>query len=113
MAVVLLAGISPPVAAQKLTPTSENVMQDLLDKGIPMEQIKVMMHDVEIRRGRGNRSRMEGRVRQRQVQWSGATCDGSVCTVKTPAIFLGTPVDRPESPQRRICGTINGRIHRC
>ena len=40
-----------PVEAQQLTPTPEEVIQDLLNKGVPMEQIKQMMEQAETRRG--------------------------------------------------------------
>ena len=106
-----------PVEAQQLTPTPEEVIQDLLNKGVPMEQIEQMMEQAETRRGRGPKTQMKSRLKDGAVaiEGEGLVCTGSTCEVAPKQGFsLASPMSTPAATRKpRICGTINGKLQYC
>ncbi|AII49291.1 hypothetical protein KR52_09055 [Synechococcus sp. KORDI-52] len=117
LAALVVAAATLPVAAQQLTPTPEEVIQDLLNKGVPMEQIEEMMEQAETRRGRSAKTRMESRLKDGAVSLDGAgfVCEGLTCKVPANKNFsLATPMPTPVTNRKpRICGTINGKLQYC
>lgn len=106
-----------PVEAQQLTPTPEEVIQDLLNKGVPMEQIKQMMEQAETRRGRGPKTKMKSRLKDGAVaiEGEGLVCTGGTCEVAPKQGFsLVSPMSTPAATRKpRICGIINGKLQYC
>ena len=105
------------VEAQQLTPTPEQVIQDLRNKGIPMEQIKEIMGQAETRRGRGEKTRMESRLKDGaiSIEGEGLVCEGRKCQVLPIQGFsLTDPTSAHVTTRKsRICGTINGKLQYC
>ena len=106
-----------PVEAQQLTPAPEEVIQDLLDKGVPIEQIEQMMEQAETRRGRRPKTQMKSRQMDEAVaiEGEGLVCTGRTCDVATKLGFsVASPMSTPAATRKpRICGTITGKLQYC
>ena len=116
IAALVIAVATLPVAAQQLTPTPEEVIQDLLNKGVPMEQIEEMIEQAETRRGRGEKTRMESRLKDGAVslEGEGLICEGVTCKLPAKSFSLAAPMSTPVRTKKpRICGIINGKLQYC
>ena len=106
-----------PVKAQQLTPTPEEVIQDLLNKCVPMEQIERMMEQAEPRRGRRPETQMKSRLKDEAVaiEGEGLVCTGRTCDVATKLGFsVASPMSTPAATRKlRVCGTITGKLQYC